>query len=349
MTRVLLSDITKQFSNTITAVDHLTLDIPDGKLTALLGPSGCGKTTILKMIAGLIQPTGGDILFDGQSILSLPTERRGAVMVFQNHLLFPYLTVEENIAFGLKMHGESAKEIRQKVAQMMELMQLSGYERQKPNQLSGGQQQRVALARALVVKPRVLLLDEPFSNLDANLRDEMRELTRHLQRQQGITTIFVTHDQEEAVVMADQLALILKGVLQQVDEPRAFYTKPANLPTAVFFGANNILPGMAVGNIVKTGVGEFRLQNNDLVRGQVNLVIRPENICIDQRGDYSENCINGHIVSCVFSGTYTRLKVRVGEVVLEVMTEASINDDFPEGGLIRVYLPPQKLWAFENR
>ncbi|MBN1536696.1 MAG: ABC transporter ATP-binding protein [Anaerolineales bacterium] len=349
MTRVSLSNLTKQFPNAVTAVNGLTLGIPDGKITALLGPSGCGKTTILKMIAGIIQPTSGDILFDGHSILGQPAEKRGAVMVFQNHLLFPYLTVEENVAFGLKMHRESPTAIRRKVADMLDLMQLTGYERQKPNQLSGGQQQRVALARALVVEPMVLLLDEPFSNLDANLRDEMRELTRQLQRQKGIPTVFVTHDQEEAVVMADQLALILKGVLQQVDEPRAFYEKPANLPTAVFFGANNILSGAATGTKVQTGIGEFRLKNQPPLSGPVNLVIRPENIRIDQEYRHMENCISGCIQSCLFSGTHTRLKIKVGETVLELATEATAQDVFPEGEKIRVYLPPEKLWGFQSQ
>ncbi|MCA9784892.1 MAG: ABC transporter ATP-binding protein, partial [Candidatus Cloacimonetes bacterium] len=178
---------------------------------ALLGPSGCGKTTTMRMLAGLLQPSSGDIRFEGKSVMAVPPERRGAVMVFQKHLLFPHMSVAENIGFGLKMRGMGKAEIARRVGAMLALVQLPGYEKRRPHQLSGGQQQRVALARALVIEPTVLLLDEPLANLDANLRLEMRKLIRNLQQELNITTFFVTHDQEEAVMLADRVALMVDG------------------------------------------------------------------------------------------------------------------------------------------
>jgi len=227
MTQVNLLQLGKAYSGSDTyAVYDLTLDIASGRITALLGPSGCGKTTTLKMIAGLLPPTQGDITFDGQSVLGIPAERRGAVMVFQNYLLFPYMSVGENVGFGLKMRGVDQQTIRRKAAEMLDLVKLPGFEDRRPKQLSGGQQQRVALARALIVEPKVLLLDEPLSNLDAHLRDEMRELILSIQRQLGITTIFVTHDQEEAVVLADRIALIFDGRLHQFRPPERLLRTP---------------------------------------------------------------------------------------------------------------------------
>ncbi|MGB1289372.1 MAG: ABC transporter ATP-binding protein, partial [Aggregatilineales bacterium] len=209
MTHVILDKIQKIYPGaTIPAVDDFSLDIPSGRLVAFLGPSGCGKTTTLKMIAGLINPTAGRITFDGDDILPIPSEKRGAVMVFQNYLLFPYMSVGDNVGFGLKMRGVDKKTIQKKVQQMLELVKLPDIAKRRPAQLSGGQQQRVALARALITEPRVLLLDEPLSNLDAHLRDEMRELILMIQRDLKVTTVFVTHDQEEAVMLADRIALM---------------------------------------------------------------------------------------------------------------------------------------------
>ena len=346
MTQVVLSHLYKQFFDQQIAVDDLSLDVPAGKLTALLGPSGSGKTTILKMIAGLISPTSGDIFFNGESVLNVPAERRGAVMVFQNHLLFPYLNVGENVAFGLKMRGENRSVIRRKVAEMLELVQLSGYERRKPSQLSGGQQQRVGLARALVVEPRVLLLDEPLSNLDAHLRDEMRDLVRSLQRQKGITTVFVTHDQEEAVMLADQLALIFNGKLQQAAAPLLFYEQPANLDVARFFGAKNYFSGIVLDSVIHTDMGCFRVEKNHLPSGPVQLAIRPDNIRILSDPLPDGNTVRGEVHSSTFTGMHSRLKVRVKERIFEIVTEASAASLYQEGDELLLYLPPDKLWAF---
>jgi len=346
VTQVSLSHLTKQYSSQPPAVDDLTLEIPAGKLTALLGPSGCGKTTILKLIAGLAPLSAGDIYFDGDSVLDLPAERRGAVMVFQNHLLFPYLSVGENVAFGLKMRREDKNSIQAKVASMLELVQLGGYEKRRPAQLSGGQQQRVALARALVVQPRVLLLDEPLSSLDANLRDEMRELIRDLQRQQEITTVFVTHDQEEAVMLADQIALILEGKLQQAAAPPVFFEQPANLETARFFGASNILLGAVNGEGIETGLGRLQVERNHLPPGPVSLAIRPENIQILQDGQGRVNTIAGRVRSCSFLGTRSRLKVATATEVLDVVTETAATWRYQEGDPVLLFFPPEKLWAY---
>ena len=212
MTQVSIQKLTKIYPGADTpALDQLSLEIPTGELTALLGPSGCGKTTTMKMIAGLLEPTSGDVTFDGRSVLRDKPEDRGVVMVFQNYLLFPYMSVADNVGFGLKMRKIDPAEIKRRVGEMLDLVKLPDLGDRKPSALSGGQQQRVALARALIVQPDVLLLDEPLSNLDAHLRFEMRDLIRSLQQEMGITTIFVTHDQEEAVVLADRVALILDG------------------------------------------------------------------------------------------------------------------------------------------
>ena len=230
MTHVSIKNLTKVYpGSSVPSLDNLSLEVTSGSLTALLGPSGCGKTTTMKMIAGLLDQTSGDVTFDNISILKEKPESRGVVMVFQNHLLFPYMNVQDNIGFGLKMRNIHKDEIYKRVIEMLDLVKLPNMENRMPKELSGGQQQRVALARALIVQPKVLLLDEPLSNLDAHLRFEMRDLIRNLQQSMGITTIFVTHDQEEAVVLADQVALILDGRLKQYDKPDVFYKRPIDL------------------------------------------------------------------------------------------------------------------------
>ena len=244
MTHVSLKELTKVYPGASEpSLDRLNLEIASGELTALLGPSGCGKTTTMKMIAGLLVPTSGDVTFDGRSVLNDKPEHRGVVMVFQNYLLFPYMSVADNIGFGLKMRKVDKGEIERRVAEMLELVKLPDLGKRRPSELSGGQQQRVALARALIVHPNVLLLDEPLSNLDAHLRFEMRDLIRSLQQEMGITTIFVTHDQEEAVVLADKVALILDGRLKQYAKADMFYKQPVDEATARFFGGQNFSAG----------------------------------------------------------------------------------------------------------
>ncbi|MBE7532381.1 MAG: ABC transporter ATP-binding protein [Chloroflexi bacterium] len=321
--------------------------MPGGRITALLGPSGCGKTTALKMIAGLLPPTSGDILFNGRSILSIPAEKRGAVLVFQNHLLFPTMNVFDNVAFGLKMRGEPKAIIRQRVEEMLALVKLSGYGHRQPHQLSGGQKQRVALARALIIEPNVLLLDEPLSNLDAHLRQEMRDLIFTLQRQLGITTVVVTHDQEEAVILADYIALIFDGRLQQVGTPDDFYERPSSLPIARFFGGVNFIPGIKQDGQVQTGLGAFRLAfPHALPDGPVNLTIRPENVQLRHCPE-PENSISGQVLNRVYAGTHTRFKIVTTDPTLpplELVADAAALRQFPDGQALYLYFPPPHIW-----
>jgi putative spermidine/putrescine transport system ATP-binding protein len=342
MTQVNLLQLSKAYGGTETyAVYNLTLDMASGQITALLGPSGCGKTTTLKMIAGLLYPTQGDVTFDGQSVLGIPAERRGAVMVFQNYLLFPYMSVGENVGFGLKMRGVDQQIVRGKVAEILDLVKLPGLEERRPKQLSGGQQQRVALARALIVEPKVLLLDEPLSNLDAHLRDEMRELILNIQRQLGITTIFVTHDQEEAVVLADTIALMFDGRLQQFDYPNAFYERPSSVRTARFFGGVNFLEGEKQGESVETALGTFHVNAREIADGPVVITARPENLRLGEDG---ENAIQARIRSHVYVGTHTRFKAEAGQSEFEIVAEASSVERFRDGEVLPLKFPADRIW-----
>ena len=343
MTQVTLSGLTKIFDEkSPPAVDQLDLEIESGKLTALLGPSGCGKTTTMKMIAGLLRPTSGDISFGGRSILSIPPEDRGAVMVFQNYLLFPYMTIAENIGFGLKMRKVDRKEIRTRVTDMLDLVQLPGFEDRKPRQLSGGQQQRIALARALIVEPNVLLLDEPLSNLDAHLRDEMRELIRRIQTEMEITTVFVTHDQEEAVVLADRIALLFDGQLQQFDVPDAFFESPQSIEIAKFFGGTNFIPGHYDGGEITTAIGRFRAPRSAVDGGDAVLSIRPEAVTLGADGG---NSVMGRIRSHVYVGRYARFRVALGDIEVEAITDPAQVKLFSDGDEVPVTFDPAKIWV----
>ncbi len=343
MTQVRLHKLTKVFKGAteVVAVRDFDLDIASGKITALLGPSGCGKTTTLKMIAGLLDPTSGDVTFDGESVLHIAAEKRGAAMVFQNYLLFPYMSVGENVGFGLRMRRMDKGIIREKVNEMLELVRLPGYENRRPKQLSGGQQQRVALARALIIGPTVLLLDEPISNLDAHLRDEMRELIQSIQRQLGITTIFVTHDQEEAVVLADRIALMFDGKLHQFDMPNTFYDRPASARVARFFGGVNFLEGVKQGEQVETPLGLLHVNRQDIADGPVVVTVRPENLRLGEAG---ENAIQARIRSHVYVGTHSRFKIEADKWQFEVVAGAASVERFRDGEVLPLKFPRQKIW-----
>jgi ABC-type Fe3+/spermidine/putrescine transport system ATPase subunit len=346
MTRVLLSGLTKTYPGTAApALDRLDLDVPSGELTALLGPSGCGKTTTMKMIAGLLAPTAGDITFDGRSILRDRPENRGVVMVFQNYLLFPYMSVADNVGFGLRMRKVPKAEIAARVAEMLALVRLPDLGSRRPSELSGGQQQRVALARALIVKPKVLLLDEPLSNLDAHLRIEMRDLIRGIQKQMGITTIFVTHDQEEAVVLADRVALILNGRLRQYDVPDAFYRRPADAEVAAFFGCRNLVPGVSAGGVFDSALGRLTLPKG--ARGGPGLLtIRPEAIRI---GAAPVNAVAARVTERLYLGTQTRLTLAVGDATLDAVLSPDLVEGVAPGDGITINLPPASLWVMEDK
>ena len=347
MTHVSIKNLTKVYPGlTVPSLDNLSLEINSGSLTALLGPSGCGKTTTMKMIAGLLDQTSGDVTFDGTSILKEKPENRGVVMVFQNHLLFPYMNVQDNIGFGLKMRNVHKDEIFNRVIKMLDLVKLPNMENRMPKELSGGQQQRVALARALIVQPRVLLLDEPLSNLDAHLRFEMRDLIRNLQQSMGITTIFVTHDQEEAVVLADQVALILDGKLKQYAQPDVFYKKPIDVVTAKFFGGQNFIKGTSKNNNFSSNIGKLALPKNCL-QGNGVLTFRPENVQIG-KGPKSVNTIKAKIIEKIFLGTQTRLKLSIKDEVIQAIANPNEVDEKETGIEIDINIPPSCLWVINN-
>lgn len=344
MTHVSIKNLTKIYpGSTIPSLDNLSLEIESGSLTALLGPSGCGKTTTMKMIAGLLDQTEGDVTFDNISILNEKPENRGVVMVFQNHLLFPYMNVQDNIGFGLKMRNVDKDQIYKRVLEMLDLVKLPNMENRMPKELSGGQQQRVALARALIVQPKVLLLDEPLSNLDAHLRFEMRDLIRNLQQSMGITTIFVTHDQEEAVVLADQVALILDGRLKQYDKPDVFYKRPIDVLTAQFFGGQNFIKGTSKNNLFNSNIGEFTLPQNCL-KGSGILTFRPENVQIG-KAPKNLNTIKAKIIDKIFLGTQTRLKLSIHDEVIQVIANPNEVEETDTGIEIDINVPPSSLWV----
>ena len=288
-----LQDLTKQFGK-VTAVDNVSLDIPHGKLITLLGPSGCGKTTILRMIAGLEVPNSGKIFLGGTDITRLPPNERKITMVFQSYALFPHMNVYRNISYGLKVLHWSREKIKKAVKEALEMVGLEGLEQRGPSELSGGQQQRVAVARALVLKPRVLLFDEPLSNLDAKLRKRMRGEIRNLQKDLGITAVYVTHDQSEALAISDQIVVMDNAVISQIGGPKELYTRPANAFVADFIGAANIVEAQ----VIDTDQGKARVRlgpvvlNVDAVKtpekgAKAQLMIRPEDILInsgDQEG-----------------------------------------------------------------
>ena len=344
MTHVSIKNLTKIYpGSTVPSLDNLSLEIASGSLTALLGPSGCGKTTTMKMIAGLLDQTEGDVTFDNISILNEKPENRGVVMVFQNHLLFPYMNVQDNIGFGLKMRNVDKDQIYKRVLEMLDLVKLPNMENRMPKELSGGQQQRVALARALIVQPKVLLLDEPLSNLDAHLRFEMRDLIRNLQQSMGITTIFVTHDQEEAVVLADQVALILDGRLKQYDKPDVFYKRPIDVLTAQFFGGQNFIKGTSKNNLFNSNIGEFTLPQNCL-KGSGILTFRPENVQIG-KAPKNLNTIKAKIIDKIFLGTQTRLKLSINDEVIQVIANPNEVEETDTGIEIDINVPPSSLWV----
>ncbi len=286
MARLSLTHLSRRFGAQA-AVHDVTLEVRDGELMCLLGPSGCGKTTTLRMIGGFIVPDAGDIQVGGQSVVALPPERRPTAMVFQRYNLWPHMTVAGNIAFGLKLRRIARDAIDQKIRDVLALVGLPGSAQKYPHQLSGGEQQRVAVARALVLEPQILLLDEPFSNLDARLRVHMREEVKQLQRKIGITTVFVTHDQEEALTIADRIAVMKDGVLQQIDTPTALYARPQTLFVADFIGTMNLIPGEALpgGGGLAAGPWRFPTPGRRLSEGAaVTLAVRPEDLVVSPQG-----------------------------------------------------------------
>jgi len=343
MTRVDLVGVTKHFGS-VHPVEDFSLSIQPGRVTALLGPSGSGKTTLLKMIAGVLRPTSGDIRFDGESVLDMPAPERDAPMVFHNALLFPHLTVEDNVGFGLRVRKTPPAERSRRVAEMLQLVGLQDLGTRRPKQLSGGQQQRVALARALVVSPKLLLLDEPLANLDPDLRSEMRELLLTVQRSLGLTMVLVTHDQEDAIVIADQVALIRNGTLVQEGVAREFFERPASAWVAMFFGAGNLIPGERTNNEVVTPLGRLRVMSDSPALGPVLVTIRPEAVLLDA-AEGQANSFLGRVIAAEFRGTHIRMQLSAAGVDLEATIPVDEATGHVVGDTVRIALPPEKLWS----
>ena len=317
-----LAAVSRHFDNPsgqrIAALHELTLTIKRGEFICLLGPSGCGKTTALNCIAGLLPVTGGTISLDERRIDLLPPEKRGFGMVFQNYALFPHMTVAKNVAFGLMMRGTPSDEMKARVARAFKLVQLTGHEEKLPGQLSGGQQQRVAIARAIVIEPPLLLMDEPLSNLDAKLRLEMRAEIRRIHRELGRTTIYVTHDQDEALSLADRIVVMKDGLVQQVAGPEEVYAQPSNIHVARFMGYRNVLElkvGARNGNDVTlegSGLGLQGTAKQELSGPRASVAIRPEDLSVGA----GANTIRGRVENVEYGGHDSLVDVKTAQAIL---------------------------------
>jgi putative spermidine/putrescine transport system ATP-binding protein len=329
MARLELIDLSKRYAEHV-AVADVTLDVSDGEFLVLLGPSGCGKTTTLRMIAGLIEPSGGATRIGGVDVTYLPPWRRNTGMVFQSYALFPHMTVAENVAFGLEMRKLAKSDLDARAREALRLVRLEGFATRLPRQLSGGQQQRVALARALAIRPDVLLLDEPLSNLDAKLREEVRIEIRELQRQLGLTTIMVTHDQEEALTVADRLVVMADGEIRQIGTQRDLYERPADRFVAGFVGRSTFLDGRV------TTPGEFetrgglRLKCRDGASGTAAMLLRPERLSLGASG--MDNTIAGRVEFVSYLGAVLELHVRLSPADRVVVQLANRGDAAPAVG-----------------
>ena len=355
MSAISLRGLTKRFGNVL-AVDDLGLEVADGELIALLGPSGCGKTTTLRSIAGFEAPDAGEIHFGDRRVTALLPEQRNIGMVFQNYALFPHLTVWDNVAFGLEMRREPARAIAERVAAVLAKVQLSGLERRYPRQLSGGQQQRAALARALVIAPDVLLLDEPLANLDAKLREEMRFYVRSLQQEVRITTVYVTHDQAEAMVIADRIAVMFAGRIHQLAEPREIYHRPATAMVAEFIGLTNFIAGDLVGRdgeflVLETALGPLRGAGRMPETGEKSrlLIVRPEAIRASrQAGDTRFNRLAGTVRAIAFLGNLVDYRVEVGHGTI-LRVQGDPHELFAVGERVHLAFDPASTWSVALR
>jgi iron(III) transport system ATP-binding protein len=321
MVSVTLEHVTKEFGE-VTAVRNVSLEIQEGELFFLLGPSGCGKTTLLRSIAGFYAPTAGRILFDNRDVSNTPPHKRNTGMVFQNYALWPHMTVWENVAYGLSLRKISSDKQKQRVGEALAMVRMEIYAKRSPNQLSGGQQQRVALARALVINPDVVLLDEPLSNLDAKLRLEMRDEIRRIHDETGTTMIYVTHDQKEALSMADRVAVMGMGEVRQTGEPRMIYTRPESIFVAGFIGETNFINGKIVATEpeiqIETSMGilhsTVKLPSGIGAGSQVVCSIRPESIHINEDGVSDQgNRIQAEVAQIMYLGEHEQYTLKLNE------------------------------------
>ena len=339
-----LSGLTKKFSEI--AVDNIDLTVASGEFFSLLGPSGCGKTTTLRLIAGFEQPTSGRILLDGVDVSDVPPHRRKVNTVFQSYALFPFMSVQDNVAFGLRHAKVDKAGLKRRVDEALDLVQMTSFAKRRPGQLSGGQQQRVALARALVLNPAVLLLDEPLGALDAKLRRSLKLELKALQERVGITFLYVTHDQEEALTMSDRLAVMNAGRIVQIGTPRQVYEEPADNYVADFLGAANLMEV----EVVSAGalrIGDFTLTSRrcEAPAGIAHAVIRPERVRIETHGSAGENRVPAMVERVVFLGSATEVLLRLapGIQVQALMQNDGSRADLAQGTPVNVYLPPDAL------
>ncbi|WAA13097.1 ABC transporter ATP-binding protein [Fervidibacillus halotolerans] len=350
---ITFNNIVKKYGDN-TVIPSLSMGIRQGEFFTLLGPSGCGKTTLLRMIAGFNSIEGGEIFFNDQLINNKPPQHRNIGMVFQNYAVFPHLTVEKNVAFGLENRKVSKQEIKQRVDRMLDVVQISNFRNRLPENLSGGQQQRVALARAIVIEPDVLLMDEPLSNLDAKLRVEMRNAIREIQRKVGITTVYVTHDQEEAMAVSDRIAVMKLGEIQHIGTPQNIYHRPANVFVASFIGRTNILDRTCV---VKDGKTILQLTDHYFIEMDnitvtkndnkipVKVSIRPEEFMFSR----TEEGMSGTVISNMFLGLNTHyfVELETGEQV-EIIQESSMEKILEPGTEVKLMVKKEKINVFDG-
>ena len=352
---VTLVALTKRFEDVV-AVDSVGLRVASGEFFSLLGPSGCGKTTTLRMIAGFEEPSSGQILLDGTDVADRPPYKRNVNTVFQSYALFPHLRVYDNVAFGLRRSGVDKREAKQRVAEALAQVELTGLERRKPAQLSGGQQQRVALARALVLRPAVVLLDEPLGALDAQIRRSLQVELKSLQEEVGLTFIYVTHDQEEALTMSDRLAVMNAGRIEQMGAPQEVYEQPDTTFVAGFLGISNLISGAARplgGDRCAVRVGEFELRaaaGNVSRTGQTKLMIRPERVQIEPHGAGGENRIPGIVERIVYRGNADQVFIRLpaGDSVQALVQNVGGDRRYEAGDAVRLFLPEHALRVLED-
>ena len=340
-----LCGLTKRFAEI--AVDNIDLTVASGEFFSLLGPSGCGKTTTLRLVAGFEQPTSGTILLDGVDVSDVPPHRRNVNTVFQSYALFPFLSVFDNVAFGLRHRAVDKAELRRRVNDALELVHMSSFAKRRPGQLSGGQQQRVALARALVLNPAVLLLDEPLGALDAKLRRSLKVELKALQERVGITFLYVTHDQEEALTMSDRLAVMNAGRIVQIGTPRQVYEEPADIYVADFLGAANLMEV----EVVSPGalrLGDFALASERCeagFTGQAHAVIRPERVRIEAHGSPGDNRVPAMVERVAFLGSATQVMLRLapGIPLQALVQNDGEHPELNQGTPIHAFLPPDAL------
>jgi putative spermidine/putrescine transport system ATP-binding protein len=339
---VRLEDLRRQYAG-VTALDGLNLTLAPGELVALLGPSGCGKTTALRLLAGLEEANSGRVVIDGEDVTGKPANKRDVGMVFQAYSLFPHMTAWQNVAFGLQMRKVGTSERRRRAGEVLELVGLSGFANRFAHQLSGGQQQRVALARALAIQPKVLLLDEPLSALDAKVRARLRDEIRRVQLEIGITTLFVTHDQEEALAIADRVGVMHSGRIEQLGPPTTIYSRPATPFVAEFVGLTNRLPGIVRGGEVEVRGTRLPLVQPETADGQAVALVRPEAVTVAGGGEAAAGPLVGTVIATAFLGATSRVTIDLGDITVLAQLPTSEATALPAGTRVRIAIRPDPV------